>query len=133
MEWNRENRAKVGKAIQDARLRQGMTLGDVSLAADVKSCVVSSLEKGRHLHPPRLVTQAKLEKALGVVLPIERGTPQKVSIYVSAECGKYIQEQMTKLNVSRSSAISIVMKKWSEHEAALARWNAEHPGSELKG
>jgi len=129
MEWNQQ---EVAAVIQTARLKQGLTLNDVSVEAGVKASVVSSLEKGRHSRPPNKGTQAKLEKALGIILPIPRGTQTKVSVYVPTAEYRLIDEAMTRFPaLERSSAIMAALKEWSTHRAAVDKWNEEHPTGKI--
>jgi len=126
MEWNQE---VVGGIIQTARLAQGLSLETVGELAGVKPAAVSALERGLRPYPPHRATQAKIEKALGVELPIPRGAPLKVSTYIPAREECFLIEAMTKFpGKSRSAALMLALKAWSASEAALKKWKDEHGG-----
>jgi len=129
MQWDKET---VGKIIQDARLKRGLTYEEVGEMAGVKPCVLSSLEKGRHRRTPHADTQAKIEEALGIVLPIPRGHAIRSTLYVPHWAEQYVAEAMTRFQTtSRGGAIMLALKEWSIHRAAVDKWNAEHPGGEI--
>jgi len=126
MRWNK---LEIGKIIQTARLARGMSLEDVSEYSGVKASAVSALERGLREYPPHVATQKKLEKALRVELPIPRGKPLKLSIYVPAHEECFLIEAMTKFpGQSQSSALMSALKAWSSHEAELKKWKDEHGG-----
>ncbi|HUT87761.1 MAG TPA: helix-turn-helix transcriptional regulator [Candidatus Heimdallarchaeota archaeon] len=129
MEWNKH---AVAQALQTARLRQGLTLEEVGEKAGVKPSVVSSLEKARHVLPPRRDTQGKLERALGISLPIPRDGAIRITFYAPASKAKYINEAVGKFQLPVSSSIMAALEKWSKDRAKLKKWNEEHPGRQLK-
>jgi len=125
MEWNRE---AVGKVILDTRLALGLTLEAAGERIGVKSSVLSSLEKGRHLRPPNKGTQAKIEEAFGVVLPIPRGESIRTTIYLPARAEPYLLRAMTKFQAgSLSGNLFCVLKAWNEHQEQIDKWNEAHP------
>jgi hypothetical protein len=80
-----------------------------------------------------MATQAKLERTLGIELPIIREAPKTVTIYVSADKAYLIKEVETKWpEKSRGWAIMAALQAWSEHREALRIWNASHPGANLE-
>jgi len=127
--WNKE---AVGKTVQDARLLQGLTYEDVSLASGVQSSVVSSLERGRHVTPPRRGTQAKIEAALGIVLPIPRGPSRRVILYIPLARESLVDEAMTRFSgQTRSAAIFSALEEWSAHRKVVDKWNEAHPDGKV--
>ena len=130
MEWNRE---QIGKVLQSARLQMGLTQSEVGEMANLKPETVSALERGDQCRPPRKTTQARLERVLGVKLEITRGAESYVTIYVPADKTHLISEVVTKWpEKSKGAAIMAALQAWSEHRAALVKWNLEHPGANLE-
>lgn len=125
MDWNKE---QVGAVLLTARLEQGLSLGELSAIAGVKTSTVSSIERGLHCRPPHEDTQRKLEEALGIKLPIPRGGPKTVCIYVTAQQKHIIEETVTKFpEQNQGQAIMSALIEWSIHRKALDKWNRDHP------
>ena len=130
MEWNRE---EVGDVLQSARLKLGLTQAEVGEMAGLKTDTVRALEKGAQRRPPRTATQARLERALGVKIHITRGTELYVMVYVPADKTHLIDEVQTKWpEKSKGAAVVSALQSWSDHQAALRKWNKEHPGANLE-
>jgi len=124
MYWNKE---AVGKVIQDTRLALGLTLEEAGGKAGLKPSVLSSLEKGRHSRPPNLGTQAKIEEAFGIVLPIPRGVAIKTTLYIPPDSEQYMIQAVTHFqSKSMSAALMCALKEWSEHRRKLDEWNKTH-------
>lgn len=130
MQWNR---SEVGALIQNARLSKGLTLDDVSEMTGAKAEAISNLERGKQLRPPRATTQARLEKALDIKLPIVRGQQLTVMIYVPSDKTSLIDEVFARWpEKSKGAAVVAALQAWSEHREALRIWNASHPGANLE-
>ena len=130
MQWNRE---EFGRLIQNTRLSKGLTLDDVGEMASMKPETVSQLERGDQCRPPRKPTLAKLERALGIKLPITCAPETAVMVYVPADKAHLIEEVRTKWpEKSKGAAVMAALQAWSDHRTALRNWNESHPGANLE-
>ncbi|HET6453906.1 MAG TPA: helix-turn-helix transcriptional regulator [Armatimonadota bacterium] len=125
MDWDRH---AVGEVLQTARSNKGWTMRRLSEESGVGIAVVSKLEKGLNRRVPNRDTQAKLEQALGVSLPVPRDGQQSVFIYVPESKQYLLDEAVRKFPGSRSGAIMAALEEWSAHEKKLAKWQKEHGG-----
>jgi len=124
MKWKAE---ETGTALQLARLAAGYTILALSLETGLKQSTISRIEHGRLSRPPERDTQAKLERALGVKLPITREPPKIMSVYVSAVDRKLLKEVGTKFpSDSLSRGIMKALDEWVQHRRALEKWEKEH-------
>lgn len=126
MKWDAE---KAGAAIQTARLGLGWSINKLHPKTGLKTSTISRLEHGRLSRPPERATQAKLEEALGIKLPILRVPPKTQCVYVSARDEKLLAEVRTKFpKCSMSLGIMKALGEWVEHRNALDKWKREHDG-----
>jgi len=124
----------VGKMILDARLKMGLSLEEAGRLVGIKPCVISSLEKGNHSAPPHRSTQAKLDAALGISLPIPRGIPQRTTIYIPARMAAIVTDAMTVYDTeSLSEALMSALNAWDVQRKKVAKWNKEHPENKVSG
>ena len=129
MNWNQK---EVGAVLQSARLMLGLSLSQLGKIASVKEHTVSELERGAQRRPPQPDTQARLERALGVALPVARRPNKRVTIRLSDEGEELLAKVRTKWpELSRSAGIMAAVKSWARHEAAVKKWNDEHQGANL--
>ena len=126
------NQAKVGAVLQAARLTLGLSLAELGELASVKMHTVSELEKGIQCRPPRPATVERLEAVLGVKLPITYPPEKRVTIRLHDEWEQLLAKVKTKWpELSVGAGIMEAVKSWERHEAAVEKWNAEHPGANL--
>ena len=130
MQWNQK---RVGAVLQTARLEAGLSLEQVSAMTGLKSHTVSTIERCLLCRPPNRATQAKLEEALGVALPVTRGIGRTFCLYVPPTGHKYIEEVVAKFpSRSMSGAVMAALKAWGKHQEAIKKWNANHPKGKIE-
>ena len=117
----------VGEVLQEARLKQGLSLNEMYRRTGVKSQTISRIERGLTTVPPRKRTQAKLEEALGIKLPLPDDASRTISVYIAPEQICYLEEVIGAFpGETLSHAVMGALKDWSEHRAVLAKWYGEH-------
>ena len=126
MPWDPQT---TGQILQAARHRLGWTLTEVEARTGVKAYKLSELERGLTRRYPHEDTQRRLERALGVKLPIPRGEAKKVTVYVYPIDADILDRVVTKFSdCSVSQAVLYALEEWRDHEDLLEAWRKDHGG-----